>query len=389
MDIAIRDLTVQLGHGETAVRPIEGLTLDIASGNLCLLVGPSGCGKTTLLSLLAGLLTPERGSLSFGGQTLHPSKAALLAHRRSTVGVVFQAFNLVASLTALENVAAPLLAAGMDRRGAREAATALLDQVGLADRRRHKPTELSGGQQQRVAIARALAHDPPILIADEPTAHLDPLQVDGVLVLLRTLAASKRTVVISTHDDRLRALADQVVDLGTAARPGADAPHIELADGEVLFEEGTRGHLIYVVEKGKVEISKGTGGDREVLAVLGRGHQVGDLGALYQRPRSATVTARGTTVVRSYSPVQFAALVGADRLDELRLDSAVVKQAGATTSPAAKKAVSKKAAATKRSPAAKKTAVRKQPPAAKKTAAAWRAPAKRPSPPKSAARKAR
>jgi putative ABC transport system ATP-binding protein len=329
MDIHLRDLTVTLGSGETAVRPIDGFDLDVQSGNLCLLVGPSGCGKTTLLSLLAGLLTAERGTLEFGGRPLGRSKADLLAHRRSTVGVVFQAFNLVASFSALENVMAPLLAAGVDRRAARDGATALLGQVGLMDRLQHRPGQLSGGQQQRVAIARALAHDPPILLADEPTAHLDPLQVDGVLVLLRTLAAAGRTVVISTHDDRLRPLADQIVDLGTEARPGADAPRVELADGEVLFEEGSRGHLIYVVERGKVEISKGAGREREVVAVLGKGHQVGDLGALYQRPRAATVTARGATVVRSYSPVQFAALAGADRLDELRLDSAVLRAPGA------------------------------------------------------------
>ncbi len=352
MDIHLRDLTVTLGSGETAVRPIDGFDLDIPSGSLCLLVGPSGCGKTTLLSLLAGLLTPDRGTLEFGGRALGHRKAELLAHRRSTVGVVFQAFNLVASFTSLENVMAPLLAAGVDRRTARDTATALLGQVGLMDRLQHRPGQLSGGQQQRVAIARALAHDPPILLADEPTAHLDPLQVDGVLVLLRTLAAAGRTVVISTHDDRLRPLADEVIDLGTAARPGADAPRLELTDGEVLFEEGSRGHLIYVVERGKVEISRGSGQDREVLAVLGKGHQVGDLGALYQRPRSATVTARGATVVRSYSPVQFAALAGADRLEELRLDSAVLRAATPkkrTPRPAAKRsAVPRRSATTKR-----------------------------------------
>jgi putative ABC transport system ATP-binding protein len=364
MDIVLRDLTVRLGSGDTVVRPIDGLDLQVTSGHLCLLVGPSGCGKTTLLSLLAGLLTPERGTIEFGGRAIdYGSKAALMEHRRSTVGMVFQAFNLVASLTTLENVAAPLLAAGADRATARESATALLDQVGLSDRLRHRPGELSGGQQQRVAIARGLAHDPPVLLADEPTAHLDPLQVDGVLVLLRTLAAAGRTVIISTHDDRLRPLADTIIDLGTSARPGADAPLVELADGEVLFEEGSRGHLIYVIERGQVEVSKGTGAAREVIVTLGRGHQVGDLGALYQRPRAATVTARGPAALRSYSPVQFAALVGTDRIAELRLDSGVLattpapaKQAGSRKAPVKKAPVKK---ATVKKAAVKKATVKK------------------------------
>ena len=317
MDIELRDLGVRLGDGDSAVRPIDGFDLDIASGSMAVLVGPSGCGKTTLLSLLAGILTPDRGSLRFGDRRLEHDAGSIRRHRRSTVGVVFQAFNLVPSLSATDNVAAPLLAARIPRRTAVERARELLDQVGLADRRDHRPGQMSGGQQQRVAIARALAHDPPVLLADEPTAHLDPLQVDGVLALLRSLTADGRTVVVSTHDDRLRPLADQVIDLG-ATSPAA-APELELAKGEVLFEEGTRGHLIYVISKGKLQVSRRSGDGDEVLAVLRRGDHVGDMGALFQRPRSATVTATAPTVVRTYSALQFAALVGNDRLEGLEL----------------------------------------------------------------------
>lgn len=358
MDITVRDLNVQLGHGETAVRPLEHFDLDVVSGSLCLLVGPSGCGKTTLLSVLAGILTPESGTVTFGATPLVGTRSGLLAHRRSTVGVVFQAFNLVPSMTIVENVAAPLLSAGVPTRTAMDIARTLLSQVGLSDRLGHRPGQLSGGQQQRVAIARALAHDPPVLLADEPTAHLDPLQVDGVLALLRTLAGEGRTVIISTHDDRLRPLADVVIDLGLSGRGESVAPAITLDAGEVLFEEGSRGHLIYVIEEGLVEISRRTGTTTTVLARLGPGDHVGDMGALFQRPRSATVTAVGPVTLRSYSSMQFAALVGAERLDGLGLG----KQPGAPSRRATKKApVIKKAAVAKRAPARK--------PAAKKPAA--------------------
>jgi putative ABC transport system ATP-binding protein len=317
MRIDLRGLGVQLGQGETAVRPIDDLDLTVLPGTLTAVVGASGCGKTTLLSMLAGILTPDRGTVEIDGGALTTDAAALLEHRRHTVGIVFQAFNLVASMTATENVAAPLLAAGRSRRAAMERAHALLDQVGLGDRRAHRPPQLSGGQQQRVAIARALAFDPPILLADEPTGHLDPLQVDGVLALLRTLTQDGRSIVVATHDDRLRPLADQVVDLG--ARDPVTAPEIELEPGEVLFQEGSRGHLIYVVQKGKLEVSRGRGEEREVVAVLGRHEHVGDMGALFQRPRSATVTAKTRAVVRSYSALQLAAMVGTERLDGLAL----------------------------------------------------------------------
>jgi putative ABC transport system ATP-binding protein len=128
--------------------------------------------------------------------------------------VVFQAFNLVPSLSAVENVMAPMLAAGRGRLRARERAVELLGEVGLGERLDHRPGQLSGGQQQRVAIARALVHDPPLLLADEPTAHLDHVQVDGVLALLSALLSEDRVMVVATHDDRLEPLGNQVLDLG-------------------------------------------------------------------------------------------------------------------------------------------------------------------------------
>src|SRR5213076_546480 len=165
-----------------------------------------------------------------------------------TVGVVFQAFNLVPSLSASENVQAPLRAAGTRGSAARRRAETLLAQVGLADRMTHRPADLSGGQQQRVAIARALAHDPPLVLADEPTAHLDYIQVDGVLRLLRDLAQPRRVGTVATHDERLLPLADLVVGLTALADHEAlPLATVELAPGEVVFEQGDQGDLVYYV----------------------------------------------------------------------------------------------------------------------------------------------
>ncbi len=165
-----------------------------------LLLGPSGCGKTTLLSCLGGILTPTSGSIRLGETDVTGlSGRALNAFRRDQVGFVFQAFNLVPSLTALENVIAPMRGAKVPRSERQARAEALMERVGLTDRSSHRPGDLSGGQQQRVAIARALALDPPLILADEPTAHLDFIQVEAILKLTRSLASAERVVVVSTH----------------------------------------------------------------------------------------------------------------------------------------------------------------------------------------------
>ncbi len=210
----VNDLVVEYSSGGYAVRPIDGLNLEVSAGSLALLLGPSGCGKTTLLSCLGGILRPTSGRIALGDldvTTLDPR--ALTTYRRRTVGIVFQAFNLLPSLTAFENVMVPMDAAGVSRREARQRAEELLARVGLQDRMRHRPGDLSGGQQQRVAVARAIALDPPLILADEPTAHLDFIQVEEVLRLIRELASGDRLVVVATHDTRMLPLADQVVEL--------------------------------------------------------------------------------------------------------------------------------------------------------------------------------
>src|SRR3546814_560615 len=212
--VEVRDLVIEYASGGYAVRPIDGLDLDAAPGELVVLLGPSGCGKTSLLSVLGGILQPTASSWGVGGVAVGWwGGSALAQYRKETVGFVFQAFNLIASLTARENVAMPLMMAGMKRSRALERADRLLDRVGLADRARHKPSKLSGGQQQRVAVARGLAADPAVLLADEPTANLDYIQAEGIISLLRDLRADGRSIVVSSHAARPVPIADRVVHL--------------------------------------------------------------------------------------------------------------------------------------------------------------------------------
>jgi putative ABC transport system ATP-binding protein len=214
--LRVDELTVEYGSGGEVTRPLDRFAMTAAPGTLVLLLGPSGSGKTTLLSCLAAILSPTGGTIDFGDTRISSLVGKeRTAFRRHTVGIVFQAFNLVPSLSTTENVMAPLLAAGIGRAQAAERAAELVERVGLSHRATHRPGELSGGQQQRVAIARALVHDPPLLLADEPTAHLDHAQVDGVLELLAGLMDGERVMVIATHDDRVHALGGQRVDLGS------------------------------------------------------------------------------------------------------------------------------------------------------------------------------
>ena len=317
--LVVDDLTVTYRSGDYEVRPLDGFGMQAHDGELVLLLGPSGCGKTTLLSCLSGILRPTSGSIRAAGTEVTLLEgAAMTSYRRSTVGVVFQAFNLVPSLTALENVAAPLWGAGVRRAEARDRAAALLDRVSMSDRARHKPGDLSGGQQQRVAIARALAHDPPVLLADEPTAHLDYLQVEGVLALLRTLATPGRVVIVATHDDRMLPLADRVVDLTERADASPADPVVELKAGQELFHQGERGKRVYVVETGEIELVRvKANGSEELLHVSTRGDYFGELAPLLGFPRAATARARKKSRVRGYDVAEFRALVGSEGVAKL------------------------------------------------------------------------
>jgi putative ABC transport system ATP-binding protein len=309
----INDLVVEYSSGGYAVRPIDGLNLEVSAGSLALLLGPSGCGKTTLLSCLGGILRPTSGRIALDDVDVTALDShELTMYRRRTVGIVFQAFNLLASLTAIENVMVPMDAAGVNRRESRRRAEELLVRVGLQDRMRHRPGDLSGGQQQRVAVARAIALDPPLILADEPTAHLDFIQVEEVLRLIRELASGDRLVVVATHDTRMLPLADRVVELVPQVASTNRPPEtVRLTAGSVLFEQGSMGDLIYIVSEGELDIIRElTCGGEELLRIATPGDYFGEIGTLFGLPRSATVRARTDAVLVGYTGRAFRERLG-------------------------------------------------------------------------------
>ena len=307
MTLVCEDLIVEYTGGGCIVRPIDGLNMQVSDGELALLLGASGCGKTTLLSVLAAILCPSHGSVRLADlevTELHGS--ALTEYRQRKVGIVFQSFNLIASLTASENVQVPLRAAGTGRRAARKRADDLLERVALGGRRGHRPSELSGGEQQRVAIARALALDPPLVLADEPTAHLDYIQIEGILKLLRQIADEGRVVVVATHDERILPLADRIAELSPRPRDTGTVEELELAAGEILFRQGDPSELVYVIEEGAVELVRIlANGSEEVLARHGPGRYFGELGPMFGIRRSATARATMFSRLVGLPPSEF------------------------------------------------------------------------------------
>jgi putative ABC transport system ATP-binding protein len=224
-----RGLTKTYGQGETLVEALKQVDVRIERGEIVAIMGPSGSGKSTLLTLLGAVDTPTAGEVWLEGvdlATLNDTQRTLI--RRHRVGFIFQAFNLLPILTALENVSLPLELDGVPTRTARSRAVAALEQVGMVSRKDHLPSMLSGGEQQRVAIARALAIEPALLLADEPTGNLDRTNGQRIIKLLRSLQTDHhQTIVMVTHDEQVGAVADRIVRLvdGRVASVETPQPH--------------------------------------------------------------------------------------------------------------------------------------------------------------------
>ena len=199
--LKLQSVTKHYQHRGKIIRALQEATLEIPHGDFVAMVGPSGSGKSTLLLILGGMLSPAQGQVLFDGQSLYdlaPADRAKL--RKQKIGFVFQTFNLMPYLTALENVQVPLLLAGIGETEQQGKATSLLERLGLGDRLDHKPSELSVGQQQRVALARMLANDPAVILADEPTGNLDPETSQSILDFFEAVNREGKTIVMVTHD---------------------------------------------------------------------------------------------------------------------------------------------------------------------------------------------
>ena len=224
--LKMESVTKDYTHRGKHVKALDNVTMEIPRGDFVSVVGPSGSGKSTLLLTLGGMLSPASGRVLVDGQSLYEltsdKRAAL---RRKTIGFLFQTFNLVPYLTAMENVQVPLFLAGVSPSEQNQRAASLLERVGLADRLDHKPSELSVGQQQRVAVARMLANDPAVILADEPTGNLDPDTSETILAFLEELNREGRTIVMVTHDLRAARRAKRILKLveGSVSPNGHEA----------------------------------------------------------------------------------------------------------------------------------------------------------------------
>jgi putative ABC transport system ATP-binding protein len=213
--VRCRGVTKSYGAGDARVMALRGIDLDVRRGELLMVVGPSGCGKTSLISVIAGILDQDSGQCEVLGQDLNRMDKAERAHFRGrSVGFVFQLFNLLPALNAVENVSIPLLINGMSRNDAEARAEEVLGAVSLGTRLDVLPGKLSGGQQQRVAIARALVHEPKLIVCDEPTSNLDHVTGHSMMDLLRDIAKSPdRALIVVTHDPRIFEFADRIAHM--------------------------------------------------------------------------------------------------------------------------------------------------------------------------------
>ena len=226
--ISVRDLYKIYRVGETKVRALNGVSFTIDRGNFCSIVGTSGSGKSTLLNMLAGLEKPTKGEIVIAGEHMETkTENQLVAFRREHIGFIFQSFNLMGTMNAIENVALPLTFQGMDKKRRNAKAEQMLDLVGLSKHKKHRPNQMSGGQQQRVGVARALVVEPEIIFADEPTGNLDSNTSVEVMNLMKKIVREKnQTLVMVTHDNYLASFADVI---------------LRIKDGKIIEVEDKRG----------------------------------------------------------------------------------------------------------------------------------------------------
>ena len=226
--ISVKDLYKIYRVGETKVRALNGVSFTIDRGNFCAIVGASGSGKSTLLNMLAGLERPTKGEIVIAGEHMETkSENKLVAFRREHIGFIFQSFNLMGTMNAIENVALPLTFQGMDKKSRNAKAEEMLDLVGLTKHKKHRPNQMSGGQQQRVGVARALVVEPEIIFADEPTGNLDSNTSVEVMNLMKRIVREKnQTLVMVTHDNYLASFADVI---------------LRIKDGKIIEIEDKRG----------------------------------------------------------------------------------------------------------------------------------------------------
>ncbi len=229
--IKVKDLYKIYRVGEERVRALNGVSFTINRGDFCSIVGTSGSGKSTLLNMLAGLEKPTKGEIVIAGEHMEQkSENQLVAFRREHIGFIFQSFNLMATMNAIENVALPLTFQGMDKKRRNKKAEEMLDLVGLTSHKKHKPNQMSGGQQQRVGVPRALVVEPEIIFADEPTGNLDSNTSVEVMNLMKKVVREKnQTLVMVTHDNYLAGFADVI---------------LRIRDGKIIEIEDHRGEEI-------------------------------------------------------------------------------------------------------------------------------------------------
>ena len=226
--ICVKDLYKIYRVGETKVRALNGVDFTIDRGNFCSIVGTSGSGKSTLLNMMAGLEKPTKGEIIIAGEHMEKkTENQLVAFRREHIGFIFQSFNLMGTMNAIENVALPLTFQGVDKKSRNKKAEDMLDLVGLTKHKKHRPNQMSGGQQQRVGVARALVVEPEIIFADEPTGNLDSNTSVEVMNLMKKIVREKnQTLVMVTHDNYLAGFADII---------------LHIRDGKIVQVEDNRG----------------------------------------------------------------------------------------------------------------------------------------------------